>query len=130
MGTERKIERREDIKVIKSHDTGIVIIQTTTTTTDKRHQEIHFTNGLAIRSKDNQKIKEQVKAYGFLGGMVAGVVGGAELIISGVENFNPEQVAIGAGAFILARYMLGSAKKAFYESGLAGREINKIKHTK
>lgn len=123
------VERKEDIQVIKSKDTGAVSVRTIITTTDTRLPTINFTDKDAIGERDNRITIERLKSYGFLGGVAAGAIGGVSLIITGIESFNLEQVGIGAGALVLSRYFFGSAKKATYEASLAKREKDKIKHT-
>lgn len=124
------VERKEDIQVIKSKDTRAVSVRTVITTTDTKPPTINFTDEDAIGERDNRITIERLKSYGFLGGMAAGTIGGVSLIIAGIESFNPEQVGIGAGALVLSRYFFKSARKAIYEASLAGREKNKIKHTR
>lgn len=124
MGIERG---REEIKVTKSKDTGHISVKTTIPYVDTRKPTIHMNDKDAIVIRENRTTKEQITTIVFFTGFLGGVVGGIVEIIEGVEKFNLEQVGIGSGAVILGLYFLGSARKHFYEKGLAGREINEIK---
>lgn len=124
------VEKHEEIKVIKSKDTGMVNVQTTIFTTEKRPLIPHITTNDAIRTKQERKTHQEIKAWISSAGIIGGVIGGLNLVSAGITNLNPEQIASGIGIWALAAYIVKDAKNAFYEANLAAKEISKIKRTR
>jgi hypothetical protein len=120
------IETKTYINVNIAKDTKVVSVDTKIVTTDKRPTKLDFTPDDAIRIRENRITHEKVKFFAFSGGVVAGTLGGITQIITGIENFNPEQIALGVGAIILGKYFWTSAKKHISEAHIATGEKHEI----
>jgi hypothetical protein len=120
------IETKTFINVNIAKDTRIVIVDTKIITTDIRPTKLDFTPNDAIRVRENRITREKVNFFIFSGGVVAATLGGIALIITGIENLNPDQIGTGVGAVILGRYFWGSAKKHISEANLVTGEKNEI----
>ena len=124
------VERNEDFKIAISHDTGLTSVQPVITTVDIRPEQLAHNKHDLIRNVENTKTIEQFRGIGYSGISIALVIGGINYIINGIDNQDPEQVIIGASAFVFAKYISGSARNSFSESRFLSRQISRIKKAK
>ncbi len=120
---------QETTIIRRDPDTGTLNAATSVFSTEHMKKVSGYTKEDITRESENKMWGEYFKAGGALATASVGFVGGLFLIVNGFDSQNILEMFAGIEAEVVARYMVGTFKKALNEAGILGRQTKRIEQS-